>query len=87
MMKDMKPMKSFKSQATYKARPVKQAPAVKTVSRDEFMMEVNDNKWIDHPVLGHEISVMQWLDGEGRVRAQAVYQKGGFVTYMLVEQE
>lgn len=50
---------------------------MKTVTRETYSALVSKNldEWTDHPTEGYELSVMQWLDKEGKVAAQAIYHK------------
>ena len=50
---------------------------IKPVSRDEFAAAILQHKeWKDHLTEGFRISVIQYLDSDDQVKAQAIYQGG-----------
>lgn len=57
---------------------------VKTVSREVFKEVVESEPLTPNDVRGYTFSVMQYVDSEGRLRAQAVYRPGVTV-YAVIE--
>ena len=49
---------------------------MKYVDRDTFVQFCQDNKLVSKLVEGTTISVTQWFDSEGNLRAQAIYRPG-----------
>ena len=48
---------------------------MKQVTREEYARFVNERNLFDHPTDGHRLSVMQWLNKEKKVLAQATYER------------